>query len=111
MEGGLGVWVGWWQGMTGTRRRGALRWPTHPPPCQPLPPSWLPLALGGRTLAPSTCPSASLFAVGAAGAAAATLLHAGGAPLAFAGWDDGDARLWGGAVAAHAAFALAVREG
>ena len=90
-------------------RGAALARPSPAPPT--LPPSWLPLALGGRTLAPSTCPSASLFAVGAAGAAAATLLHAGGAPLAFAGWDDGDARLWGGAVAAHAAFALAVREG
>ncbi len=69
--------------------------------------AWLPLATGGRTLYTPACGSASLFAGGAVGAAAGLALHAGGACLAFAGWDDGDASLWQAAVAAHAAFAAA----
>ena len=67
--------------------------------------AWLPVGGGGQTLYAPACGAASLFSGGAIAAAAGVALHAGGALLAFAGWDDGDARLWRGAFAAHAAFA------
>ena len=67
--------------------------------------AWLPLASGGRTLYAPACASASLFSGGAVGAVAGVALHAGGALLAFAGWDDGDGRLVRAAFGAHAAFA------
>lgn len=67
--------------------------------------AWLPVSGGGRTLYAPTCTGASLFSGGAIAAGAGVALHAGGALLAFAGWDDGEARLWQGAFGAHAAFA------
>ena len=67
--------------------------------------SWLPLAAGGRTLAPPHCPSTSLFAGGAVASLAATALHTGCAVVMFAGLDARAPRVWGRAIAAHAAFA------
>jgi hypothetical protein len=69
--------------------------------------AWLPASGGGRTLYSPACGAASLFSGGAIAAASGVALHAGGALLAFAGWDDCAPRLWQGAIAAHAAFAAA----
>lgn len=67
--------------------------------------SWLPLAAGGRTLAPPHCPSVSLFAASAVTACFGVALHTGCAVIAFAGWDAGAPRVAARAPAAHAAFA------